>query len=168
MKVRTDFITNSSSSTFVVAFLKKIVDFEDVRYLINREAKARQVLKDALAQKPRKINPKNKSLIQLITTELTYGYSGLGYSEFQEKFCKREGITSGELYKNNAWMQTFSQEFHIVEEKICSKKAVKFLDINEGNYLYIFKYGDESGEFFSEMEHGFTFEKVPHITINKH
>lgn len=168
MKVRTDFITNSSSSTFVVAFEKKVTCFKDVEFKILREDKTMQVLKDALAQKPRKINPKNRALIKSIMTELNYGYPGLDYSDFMAKFCEREGITDTELYEKDAWVQTFYQEYNAICAKIYSKQAIKFLTLNEGSYLYIFNYGDEDGEFFSQMEHGFTFENLPHITINKH
>ena len=168
MKLKIDFISNSSSSTFVVAFEKKIVAFEDVEFKILREAKARQVLKDALAQKPKKINPKSEALIQLVTDELTYGYFGPDYQDFQEEFCNRENISTTELYNNVAWMQSYYQEYKAAKERICRKGAVKFLRENEGSYLYIFNYSDEDGEFGSEMEHGFTFQSLPHITISKH
>lgn len=168
MKVKEDFVTNSSSSSFIVAFEKILVDFEDVKYLINREAKARQVLKDALSQKPVKIDPDSNSLLKSVTEELANGYCGLDYSKIQREFCEREGIKVNDLYKNVAWSHAFYQEYKAVEDRVCIKAAVEFLNKNEGRYLYIFNYGDEDGEFFSQMEHGFTFERVPHLTVSQH
>jgi hypothetical protein len=168
MKIKYDFMTNSSSSSFIVAFEKKIVKFEDVEFLISRKDKAKQILKDSLSQKPKKINPKNKSLLNYVVKELIYGYMGPDYSDFQDKFCKREGISSNELYKHRAWTKAFYEEYDSIKKKDCLKLAVDFLNKNEGKYLYIFHYGDEDGEFFGEMEHGYTFARLPHITISKH
>ncbi len=65
-------------------------------------------------------------------------------------------------------MSAFYDEYNKVNRKIYTEKAVDFLTKNEGKYLYIFNYADEDGEFMGEMEHGFIFEEVPHITISKH
>jgi len=171
MKLKSDFVTNSSSSSFIVIFEKKVVDFEDVQYLISGEAKARQVLKDALTQKPMIVNSESRNLIQKISKELTYGYmdmDDMDYSKIQDRFCEREGITHKQLYDNYAWSDAFYQEYSNMKDKWCIEKAFEFLKQHDGKYLYIFHYGDEDGTFFSEMEHGFTFERLPHITISKH
>jgi len=167
MKFKTDFVTNSSSSSFIVAFDKIVKDFEDVKYLINREGKARQVLKDCLAQKPKKIKL-SQSLINTVKEDLSHGYMGVDYIKFQEQFCERERITSNELYINRPWYNAFTDEYNKVNEKVYLEKAIKFIKENEGKYLYVFSYADEDGEFMSEMEHGFTFSQLPHIQISQH
>jgi len=168
MKIKSDFVTNSSSSSFIVAFKCKVKDFKDVQFNIFGEDKARQVLGDALNQKPKKVNSKSDSLIKYVIEEMQKGYIGLDYHDLMDEFCKREGITNKELYNNNAWLRSFGHEYHNKEIKVAKKRAVEFLEQNEGCYLYLFHYGDEDGTFMSEMEHGGTFKNLPHIAISKH
>ena len=170
MKLKTDFVTNSSSSSFIVVFDKKITQFEDVEHLIpGPETKALQVYEDAKAQTATKISDK---LIDRIAIELTYGYNddlpGLGYSEYQKSFCERENINHKQLYENRSWQQAFYKEYENATMKASKKKAIDFIKQHEGKYLYMFNYGDEDGQFMSEMEHGATFSRVPHIHISKH
>lgn len=172
MKLKTDFVTNSSSSTFVVVFNKKITKFEDVEHKIpGTESKARQVYDDAKAQNPQLITDK---VINFLSTEFSYGYlydldiPELDYSKHEKIFCEREGITRNEMWKKRAWQQAFYDEHHKIQIKACTQKAVAFVEEHKGNYMYIFNYGDEDGTFMSEMEHGGTFRELPHITISKH
>jgi len=174
MKIKSDFVTNSSSSSFIVAFRMPVKNFEDVEHLIPRNDKARQVLKDCLSQKVRKIKLTD-SIISVINEELNDGHAldmrqhkELDYSNYMDMFCDREGITVNELYKNRSWMDSFYEEYNIICLKACTEHAIEFIKNNEGSYLYIFHYSDEDGSFMCDMEHGGTFQHLPHITISKH
>ena len=170
MKIKTDFVTNSSSSSFIVLFDNKITKFEDVEHYIWKHDKAKQVLEDALSQKPVIVDNSNPNIADGLATLLSHGYIDemKSYSDYQDDFCRREGISVKDMYDNGAWMQAFYDEYEVLQSRLCLKKAIEFLKDNDGRYMYQFNYGDEDGIFMSEMEHGGTFNELTHIKINKH
>lgn len=185
MIIKSDFITNSSSSSFIVAFPKKIKTIEDALLYISPNLKAEQIFKDAIEQDKKviKIDPNDKDFIEELATELSYGYiddicyqlrykqslaKKLNYDIFEKDFIKRHNITRKELDENYYYKNLMYNEKSIYSNIIAKEIAVKFSQENKDHFFYKFDYGDDSGEFFLEMEHGNTFSKVPHIKISKH
>lgn len=183
MKIKTDFITNSSSSAFVVAWPCEIKSLADVRKYIWGEKKAKQVFKDTDYGKKNTevIDHKNKEVLDLVARELSTGFlQDLGathgidldmfdsYVDFKKDFIIRHGITEDELQKNNFSKNLMWKEYDQYRMKVATLLAEKFCKENKGNYLYFFRYGDEDGEFMGQMEHGGTFQTVPHIRVSHH
>lgn len=171
MKFKVDFITNSSSSAFVVAFPDKVTGLGFVEQFISPEWKAEIVYEDAKKQTPTLVSSHNTKALAEVVEALQSGYLDLlddGYYDREEKFMKREGITREDLRTNHTWYQLMDREQDIKRNKIAAGMAEKFIKENEGSYLYHFEYGDEDGENMSEMEHGDTFRKIPHLGISHH
>lgn len=52
--------------------------------------------------------------------------------------------------------------------EIDKEDIISFISENIGKYIYMYTYSDEDGEFYSRMEHGGTFNYLPHLQISHH
>jgi hypothetical protein len=171
MKIKTDFVTNSSSSCFIVVFPEKIKTLEQVLKFIPEKDKAQQVYKDAIDSKEYKIQTKIAQ--KIITTELSYGFisdiSENYHEETFEEFLKQQGLEIDRKNPNYINLGNIYYENERRKTEIEAKKYAKeFIEKNSKGFVYIFNYGDEDGKFFAKMEHGHTFKNLPHIRISHH
>jgi hypothetical protein len=168
MKIKLSFVTNSSSSAFIVAFPERIKFLDDVENYIYPEEKAEVVFNDAVKQKPFRANPKGKLIRQQVFGTLESGYfdGAPSYSDEIDAFRKNNSLTYNESY--NRFYDDFEKAYIKKCYKVLNPTITNFLKKAEGQYIYFFEYGDEDGEFMSEMEHGNTFKKLHHLTVSKH
>ena len=64
----------------------------------------------------------------------------------------------------------YDYESYSAAAEIYSKKMLAELKEKMGDAvdLFVFEFSDNDGDFFCTLEHGGTFESVPHIKISKH
>ena len=87
--------------------------------------------------------------------------------DYEKIFCKREGITSRELWDNRAWQKQCWEEADIFQKEQATKKAEEFIAGQKG-YVYFFSYGDEDGGIFGELEHENNWGGLHYIQISHH
>ncbi len=167
MKIKLSFVTNSSSSSFVVAFPKRIKFLDDVKKYIE-DKKAKTVFNDAINQRPLIAKPTGKKVLKEVIAKLNSGYypTAPDWLDDFEAFKKEHSLTTAEVYKT--FLKEFDEKFGKKCTEVLGPIAKKFLTEAEGQYIYFFEYGDEDGEYFSEMEHGSTFKLLKHLIISNH
>ena len=173
MKIKSDFVTNSSSSSFIVAFPKIVKTLHDVIDFIPTKY-AETVCNDAINQKPRM--RKSEKLLRWIIKELDTGYPMYGNKEcevdawdYDKVVRKREGVSDTGYVENHVWRRIIYDEVRLKRNSFNFQLAKQFLEtVPNGHYIYRFSYADEDGEYFSEMEHGNIFRKLSSIQISKH
>jgi hypothetical protein len=169
MKLRTCFVSNSSSSNFVVGFYpQKPASIEELCQLLFGETlsfgpfdtvfptqlAAEQVWSDLKDQNPLTVSE--------IAAELEEGWLEGAPDYFRivtaryDKERERYEQQKSEYYDRKT---TFIQELF----------RRKFQpELNRGTQFYRFSYSDNDGEFHTALEHGDIFAKLPHLRISHH
>ena len=183
MKIKSDFVTNSSSSSFIIVFPFKVKSLEQVKQFI-AEKYAKIVLNDCLVRTPLRLtgDNNNKKLKTIMIRELSYGTpisnrNDLDYSSCMKDFCRFNNISRKDLYSNRMWYNQFSTYYNSLQNEVNKKISEEFLnklvEYRENAklksiYIYVLNYGDENGEVYAEMEHNNIFYKLPFMQISHH
>lgn len=161
MKIRSGFVSNSSSSSFIVAFPEKVKTKEQLKQYIFGDAEfyhhpypdlykvegypANDVIDVVFAQLQEPIDEFE------IPSELTCGW----INEFPD--FHYNGKNTDEDYR----------EYDKELKRVAAKVARNFANNNQGSYFYVFEFGDDS-PVGCAIEHGDLFETLPHICVSKH
>lgn len=178
MKIRHGFISNSSSSSFVVAFPKVPTSINDVKEMLfgtdiwydhpyadiykcdgySVEQVAETVFNDIQQQQPNSTLRIQEAFDELRLEELD-PIAARRDSKYNWQNSPRG--TGAEL---DAWYQAYEKR----KKHFLDKKILSFLKEHKDKFIYTFEYGDENGEYCSALEHGDLFKKLPHETISRH
>jgi len=166
MKIRKGFVSNSSSSSFVVAFPKNPTSAQDVQKILfgDRQeypdpynssyyptSRVAETVWDDIKRKGRPATKKD------IVKAIDGGYFD-GMAEYKD--FPKPG-SDGPL--DYDW-EACSKE----NERRAIKMAEEFMAKNPKAVIYTLSYADEDGSYGSALEHGILFDEVPHLRISCH
>ena len=167
MKIRNGFVSNSSSSSFIVAFPEKpksvehvqqmmfgdLIDFPNPYVWEGRTPSfptsqiAQTVWFEIQAQKPNDM----KNII-----EASDGWmEDAPELDYSPDMTKKQRDIAWKKYMDN--YKKYQKEF-----------ANRFMDGKENQFVYTFSYSDNDGEYFTVMEHGGIFDNLKHKQISRH
>jgi hypothetical protein len=167
MKIRQGFVSNSSSSSFIVPFPKgmTINPLTVHEFLYGTEPTcivsygepvtsmaASKVVSDAMLNQ----EPNDKTAIEEALTGYLGGEPDRDYTgSFQELGAKEW----------NRQFALYEQELQAYRDKVLQEHTSKWGDDVD---LYVFSFCDNDGHFWATLEHGGTFDNVPHLAVSHH
>ena len=167
MKIRNGFVSNSSSSSFIVKFPKDLKSIKELQTILfgNRKTYsapygdesyptlqlAKTIWEDIKDQK--------KNNFEKAVELVRQGWlpDGPNWNDFKSDYDALD--REREIFAEKKIKEFFNTR----------KTKLKKIDGQEiDEVFYIFHYGDEDGSYFATLEHGDIFSKLEHIRISNH
>jgi len=177
MKIRNGFVSNSSSSSFIVALPKRPKDAMELRKILFGEEEGypnpypfencpRSWDTEYVAEEVIKQLEGKKCLTKKQMIEEAIYTGELEDPEMPAFPDHKEYYIDHKLNQDRAkqlWDQRDKEVKVLVEKRI-----EQLIQENPEAKFYRFEFEDNSSQLSAALEHGTLFEKVPHLTISKH
>jgi len=175
MKIRKGFVSNSSSSSFVVAFPKMPETTEEVREMMfgkqewhfsgDHNISTKEIAKMVFEE----IEGKESASKLKIYNAIRHGW----FDFYYDPKLLPGNYTSNESYALD-WKKDADKikEIWAHEEDVNNQRAIDianaFLKINKDCFVSVMSFGDEDGEFDGMMEHSGIFKHLENIRTSYH
>lgn len=183
MKTRSGFVSNSSSSSFVVAFprvpksAKEVQEmmFGDSPFLDNPYDEEKTKTKDIAETVWGDIKPQKRWKEKFRNERIKETVRGISDDElnYNDFTIVPDPIT--EVEYNGKIIVTARPREQVDWKRygeacdVYAQRTVKALQKDwNGKVIYVFSYGDNDGDYFSNLEHGEIFKNLPHKQISNH
>ena len=175
MKVRSSFVTNSSSSSFIVTFDKTPESTEEMQKMLfdgrkeypspygdnywSTEEIAKIVFGDMGAQATR----------EEIIEELENSVHHSVYMKYDRESPNYPYDQADNEVAIDKYREASRKHWDMVDSECKRLAKEKYAELFEGKSdVYIFSYADENGDLGCAIEHGILFDNVEHIKISNH
>lgn len=167
MKIRDGFVSNSSSSSFIIAFDKTPETAKEMKEILfgNKE-----IYKDPYYSLYGG-DIKGWSTLNVAQTVLNGIYDKKSLTPAEVVDAMQSGYIDGEPDPYDYVKETGGIDwdaYNIASKDNAEKLANRFLKGKENKQIYVLEYCDNDGRLDAALEHGGLFEKVDHITISNH
>ena len=172
MKIRNGFVSNSSSSSFVVIFPfepKSSDDVQKMLFLENQlyygdgnysvEQVSETIWKDICDQQKNDIEKAFE-----IIGQSNFGSGAPDYDDFKYISDRNDRWNAYNDAINKYAKKTLKEFFNIRKLKL---QVIDEKDV-DGGVMYCFSYSDNDGQYYSDLEHYGLFHRLKNITVNQH
>jgi len=183
MKIRNGFVSNSSSSSFVVAFPKRPKNAKAVKKMLFDEHQEWYPSPFANMYKDGDTRWSIDQVVEIVMSDIVNQDGtasldkvkediGSGYPYYEGEnpdIGYNIGVIKSLDDKHFGMRDPIDWTAYDHETGVCEEKIAKaFMRENQNAHIYIFEYSDNDSRLFCAMEHGSLFNKVEHIAISKH
>jgi hypothetical protein len=179
MKIRTSFVANSSSSSFIVGFPRIPTEVIDLEYMLFPETDTfRNPYSDMVIEPDGSITIRNAGWTTTIVSEVVYSniVGKIPASDEEIEDILNSGVWNGSLLENcvekkpKGMNHEETHQYWIALEearKLESKNKIIELRKKLGDNIFIIHIWDDT-DLGAAMEHGTLFNNLPHLRVSRH
>lgn len=173
MKIRNGFVSNSSSSSFVVAFPHMPMSVEDLRQML-------------FGKETQYYSPYSEDTYKTgyrVTITPTWPTRQVAESVWEQisnqtvnnKEAIADAARGGDFegtpeydYHRDSCDKAYWDDFYHQEDEAAEKWVDTFIKEHADSAIYTFEFSDNEGSYGCALEHGNLFENLPHIQVSRH
>ncbi len=179
MKIRNYFVSNSSSSSFVVAFPHKPKSIKDLKEMMfgkqewhytgcREEGSPNDCSTQNIAKAVFEDVKKKATKKQILESIENGWFDAYIFPELFPGYYSNDKTIKLNYQKDKEELERLWKEEREINNKRASNIANAFMGSNKDKYIVVLSYGDDGGQFEAVLEHSKIFKRLEHIRTSYH